>query len=121
MNYYLGLDVGGTKTHALIADENGRACGFGEAGPGNHETVGYPGLAAALQRATLQALAQARLNSTQVYGAGFGIGGFDWPCERESTLEAFRPLGLNAPLEVVNDAMIGLIAGASQGWGGLGL
>ena len=33
--YFLGVDVGGTKTHALIADENGRMTDFGRSGPGN--------------------------------------------------------------------------------------
>ena len=46
--YFLGVDIGGTKSHALIADETGRAIGFGEAGPGNYEDVGYAGLATAL-------------------------------------------------------------------------
>ena len=39
MNYYLGVDVGGTKTHALIADEAGQALGFATGGPGNWEAV----------------------------------------------------------------------------------
>ena len=33
MAYFLGIDIGGTKSHALIADEEGRAVGFGQAGP----------------------------------------------------------------------------------------
>ena len=45
--YYLGVDIGATKSHGVIADENGRAVGFGAAGPGNHEVVGYDGLIAA--------------------------------------------------------------------------
>ena len=115
--YFLGIDVGGSKTHALIADEQGRACGFGKAGPGNHEGVGYDGLSAAMQAATRQALAQAGITPLQIAGAGFGLGGYDWPTELPPTLEAIRPLGLAAPLEVVNDAMIGLIAGTQEGWG----
>ncbi len=115
--YFLGIDVGGSKTHALIADEQGRACGFGKAGPGNHEGVGYDGLSAAMQTATRQALAQAGITPLQIAGAGFGLGGYDWPSELPPTLEAIRPLGLDAPLEVVNDAMIGLIAGTQAGWG----
>ena len=31
--YYLGVDIGATKSHALIADETGRVVGFGAAGP----------------------------------------------------------------------------------------
>ena len=115
--YFLGIDVGGSKTHALIADETGRACGFGKAGPGNHEGVGYDGLSAAMQAAARQALAQAGLTPRQIAGAGFGLGGYDWPSELPPTLEAIRPLGMDAPLEVVNDAMIGLIAGTQEGWG----
>ena len=115
--YFLGVDVGGTKTHALVADESGQACGFGEAGPGNHESVGYDGLAAALQTAIGQALSQAGISAARIAGAGFGVGGYDWPSEREPTLEAIRTLGLDAPLEAVNDALIGLLAGSEEGWG----
>lgn len=115
--YFLGVDVGATKTHALIAREDGQACSLGEAGPGNHELVGYDGLAAALQAATRQAVTQAGISIGQIAGAGFGVAGYDWPSEREPTLNAIRTLGLNAPLEAVNDAIIGLLAGAPEGWG----
>ena len=54
MRYFLGVDIGATKTHALIADATGRVVGFGQAGPGNHETVGYEGLIAALDLAVTE-------------------------------------------------------------------
>jgi len=44
MEFFLGADLGATKTHMLIVDETGAARGFGESGPGNHETVGYDGM-----------------------------------------------------------------------------
>ena len=114
---YLGADIGGTKTHVLIADETGRAVGFGEAGPGNHEVVDYPGLEAALLAATGQALAMAGLAKEQIVGAGFGVAGYDWPAEREPTLRAIGALGLSAPVEAVNDTLLGLLAGSPEGWG----
>jgi N-acetylglucosamine kinase-like BadF-type ATPase len=117
MNYYLGIDIGATKSHALIADENGCAVGFGQGGPGNHEVVGYAGLTAALQAATDQALADAGIRRDQISGAGFGVAGYDWPSELPPTLEAIATLGLRAPLEIVNDTIIGLVAGAEAGWG----
>jgi N-acetylglucosamine kinase-like BadF-type ATPase len=117
MNYFLGIDIGGTKSHALIADETGRAVGFGRGGAGNHEVVGYEGLAAMLRHVTRQAVAMAGIDVAQIAGAGLGVAGYDWPSELEPTLTAIRPLGLAAPIEVVNDTIIGLVAGAESGWG----
>jgi N-acetylglucosamine kinase-like BadF-type ATPase len=114
---FLGGDVGATKTHALIADESGQVIGFGEAGPGNHEVVGYDGLSAALETAVSGALAAAGLARQQIAGAGFGVAGYDWPSEREPTLVAIRSLGLGAPVDAVNDTTLGLLAGAAEGWG----
>src|SRR5688572_18569709 len=50
--YFLGVDTGGTKSHALIADETGRAVGFAQGGTGNHESVGYDGLRKVLSSIT---------------------------------------------------------------------
>jgi len=115
--YFLGVDVGATKTHALIADESGEVVGFGEAGSGNHEGVGFDGLAAALQGATNGAMRRAGISIDRIAGAGFGLAGYDWPSERADHLRAVATLGLRAPVEAVNDAIIGLLAGAPEGWG----
>jgi N-acetylglucosamine kinase-like BadF-type ATPase len=116
-SYFLGVDIGGTKSHALISDENGNALGFGTYGPGNHEEVGYEGLRIALQTVAEKALAMAMLTKEKISAAGFGVAGYDWPSERQPTLDAINSIGLLAPIEAVNDTIIGLLAGASQGWG----
>lgn len=115
--YFLGADVGATKTHVLIAEESGRAIGFGKSGGGNHEAVGYAGFHSALHAAADQAFGSAGLPKEQILGAGFGIAGYDWPSEREKTLEVVRSLGLQAPFQIVNDAILGVVAGARDGWG----
>lgn len=117
MRYFLGADVGATKTHVLIADEAGQAVGFGESGPGNHESVGYEGLRAALTEAVRSALTAAQLSKDQIAGAGFGVAGYDWPLQKDPTLNTIASLGLGAPVTAVNDALIGLLAGAPEGWG----
>ncbi|MDH4136224.1 MAG: ATPase [Anaerolineae bacterium] len=115
--YFLGVDIGGTKSHALIADETGRALGLGVGGAGNHEVVGYQGLVETLNAITNEALSMAGISKNQLAGAGFGIAGYDWPAEREPTRQAIQTLGLSAPLAFANDTIIGLLAGAAEGWG----
>lgn len=115
--YYLGVDVGGTKCHGLVADGTGQAVGFGSSGPGNPEVAGWEGLRAALYEVTHQALAEAGIEAPDVSGAGFGIAGYDWPCDLLPIQQAIAYLGLAAPIAVVNDAMLGLLAGAREGWG----
>lgn len=115
--FFLGVDTGGTKSHALIADESGRALGFGESGVGHLAVVGYLGLTEVLHTITRQALTGAGISIDQISGSGFGICGYDWLSQREPTLQAIRALGLSGPVELVNDAIVGLLVGASEGWG----
>ncbi len=115
--YFLGVDIGGTKSHALIADSEGNALGFGQHGPGNHEEVGYDGLRTTLESITEKALRMAGLSKDQITAAGFGVAGYDWPSELQPTLDTIHTLGLACPVEAVNDTIIGLLAGATQGWG----
>jgi N-acetylglucosamine kinase-like BadF-type ATPase len=115
--YFLGFDVGSTKSHALVADDAGQALGFGAGGPGNPLSIGYESFAKLLRAVTQEALTAVGIAKDDVAGAGFGIGGYDWPSQRESILQAIHTLKLGAPLEIVNDAIIGLLAGAAEGWG----
>ncbi len=117
MRYLLGVDVGGSKTHALIADENGNAVGFGTAGTGNYQGVGYSGFQSSLQESVGSAWAQAGIALQQVAGAGFGIGGYDWPSQLPAHQAVINSLGLSCPIDIVNDSVIGLVAGTSEGWG----
>jgi N-acetylglucosamine kinase-like BadF-type ATPase len=117
MQYFLGGDIGSTKTHVLISDENGRVAGFGEGGAGNHETVGYEGFIQSLSTAIDAACLNAGITLDQVAAAGFGVSGYDWPSEKEATYAAVRAAGIKAPFMAVNDAILGLLAGSSQGWG----
>ncbi|HSJ87476.1 MAG TPA: BadF/BadG/BcrA/BcrD ATPase family protein [Anaerolineales bacterium] len=117
MPYYLGADLGATKTHTLIADETGRAVGFGESGPGNHESIGYDGMFNSMQQGLEQALRSAGLAKADIAGAGFGVAGYDWASEYDATAAVIDKLGLNVPYKFVNDTVIGLVAGSAEGWG----
>jgi N-acetylglucosamine kinase-like BadF-type ATPase len=116
--YFLGGDLGATKSHLLIADEDGRAVGFAEGGNGNHEVVGYERVTDVVRDMLDEALGMAGIRLDQIAGAGLGIAGFDWPSERAAQLEGLAAAGLTGmPIEVVNDAVVGLLAGAPDGWG----
>jgi len=115
--YYLGIDVGSTKTAALIADQHGNALGYGLGGPGNHEGVGWEGFTRAVQTATHKALTQAKLTIQELSAAGMGLAGYDWDDEHEPHLQALAAAGLTLPMHLDNDSALGLYAGTSAGWG----
>lgn len=114
MKYFLGIDVGASKTHALIADENGVCISFGKSSGGNHQVVGYAGLVAVLKKSFEQACRMAGITVQQITGAALGIAGYDFPSDRDSHLRAVAELGLSCPLEIVNDGVNGLLAGTSH-------
>jgi N-acetylglucosamine kinase-like BadF-type ATPase len=114
--YFLGVDIGGTKSHALIADVFGNALGFGKSGAGNPGFVGYKGLSAVLCTVTDPAMTTAGISKDRISGVGIGIAGYNWLSQREICLHSIQSLELSAPLEIVNDTIIGLLAGATEGW-----
>jgi len=117
MKYFLGIDVGSSKTHALIVDETGACLGFGKAWGGNHQGVGYDGLENVLKESFEQAREMSGVDTAHIAGAGFGVAGYDFPSDREQHLQAIAALGLSCPLELVNDGVNGLLAGATRGIG----
>ena len=117
MAVFLGVDVGGTKTAALIASEEGNALGYGITGPGNYEVVGWDGFKDAVKNAVYKALNQASLDISEIEAAGMGIAGYDWPSLKVPHILALREAGFSMELGLVNDAVLGILAGSEQGWG----
>lgn len=113
----LGVDVGNTKTHALITSQKGEVLGFAEIGCGSYEMLGLEGYADALLTVTDLALGDAGAAKSDLIGMGFGIAGYDWPSERSIMEQGIDALGVNAPYDYVNDVVIGLLAGTQEGWG----
>src|ERR1051325_10389623 len=117
MRYFLGIDVGSSKTHALIVNEQGQCVGFGKSGGGNHQGVGYERLTEVLTESFEHAKEISGVDQADITGAGFGVAGYDFPSDREGHLKAIAALGLSCPVEVVNDGFNGLLAGATRGIG----
>jgi len=115
--YVLGVDGGGTKTHAVIADEHGRVLGEGFAGPSNPLRVGVNTAAAAVREAVDQACDAAGMRRADIVAAEVGLAGVRRADLRERMRESLIGLGVNS-VEVVTDAEIALY-GATGGAPGL--
>jgi N-acetylglucosamine kinase-like BadF-type ATPase len=98
MRYFLGIDVGSSKTHALIVDETGQCVGFGKSAGGNHQNVGYDGLTEVLRKSFAGARASSGMDAASITGAGFGVAGFDFPSDRAGHLQAIATLGSACPV-----------------------
>jgi N-acetylglucosamine kinase-like BadF-type ATPase len=118
MQYFLGFDIGNSKSHALIADENGQALGLGTASAGSWEAIDWDGARQVWHAILDDALAQAEIGRTAIAGAGICAAGYDWPEDRQGHIDIIESLGMvNCRYALGNDTLGGLVAGAEQGWG----
>jgi N-acetylglucosamine kinase-like BadF-type ATPase len=110
----LGVDGGGSKTHALVADERGEVIGFASSGRSNWEDTGLEAAGAALTEAVTGALASARVEPAALAASAFGLAGLDWDSDRPILGALLDPLGLGGPRRLDNDSLIALRAGTSR-------
>lgn len=115
----LGVDGGNTKCIALVAHRDGTIVGAGRAGCSDIYAVDEPETALAeIDLAVASALASAGASTDDVEAAGFSLAGADWPEDYDLLrCELSRRLPHVPQLEVVNDALGALRAGAKDGVG----
>ncbi len=80
MQYYIGIDGGGTNTRAVILSDTLEVIGRGHSGPSNHYRVGAPQAAENCVRAAEEAFAEASrmvpgLTRDELAAWGFGLAG----------------------------------------------
>lgn len=114
MPWVLGLDGGGSRTVALIANEKGRVLGRGESGPATQHTAGLARAAEAIRSATFQALDDAGLMVQALHAACFALVGADHTTDRQVMASVIASLGLKCPITLEHDATAAL-AGATGG------
>lgn len=115
LNYYMGVDGGGSKTYALIVDEQGTVVGKGHSGNGNHQ-IGYEEAKRNIRESAEMALSQAGLTQQDIAFAYFGLAGAD----READYRILRPMiaELGFPRHAINcDTMIAMRAGTDRPYG----
>jgi N-acetylglucosamine kinase-like BadF-type ATPase len=109
----LGVDGGGTRTTAWVADAEGNVLSKGVGGPSNIQSVGAEAARTGLHSAIEQALAAA--NTENVASACYGLAGFDRPEDKKLLAEWTSHWSRNVTL--VNDCDLVIAAGTAQGWG----
>lgn len=107
--HVLGIDAGGTKTVALLADAEGRIVGEGRAGAANLQTEGELEVEKILHTVIELATDGRRLTPAAVC---LGMAGVDRQDDGLIIRDVMRRLGFRANTLIVNDALIALIAGA---------
>lgn len=116
VKYVLGLDQGGSKTHAVVADMEGNILGIGCGAGACHSVIGLEAATAAIYDASMQAMSAAGVTAEQIDVVGAGLTGVDWPHETQLLRQAVSDT-LSIPQEkivVVNDCLIALRAGTSK-------
>ena len=113
----LGVDGGASKTHAVLADEQGHVLGVGRAGCSNWEMVGLEGAQSALEQTVHEAAADAGIRAQDIAASAYGLAGLDWPSDEERLQPVVAALGVSGPRVMVNDAFLPLRAGTSDGVG----
>ena len=107
MNYIIGIDGGGTKTLALLADLDGRVIARGVSGPSNYNAVGFEEACLALESAINSARKD---HPGEISTMCLGLAG----AGRQDDIERFQFWAVekfpNTKVKIVNDAEILLAA-----------
>jgi N-acetylglucosamine kinase-like BadF-type ATPase len=115
----VGIDGGGTKTHAALMDEAGQVVGAGLGGPSNYDDVGAAmardNIAQAVAQARAQALARGLAVPPSVAAAFLGMAGVVSETDRAVIRQIGLDLRLAAPdhIGVDHDIRIALAGGLS--------
>jgi N-acetylglucosamine kinase-like BadF-type ATPase len=113
----LGVDVGGTKTHACLSTTHGEVIGFGVAGGGNWESVGLDAVREVLATAVDACFIDVPAFPSDIVAATFSMAGMDWPSDEARLRTCTQTLGIGGQVSIVNDSFGALRAGITQSFG----
>lgn len=109
--HVLGIDVGGTKTVCLLADENARVLGEGHGPGGNLLAAGEETLERVLRHVIERAIGGHRIDIDAIC---LGVAGVDREPEAHTVREVVGRIGYRTRVLVVNDALVALVAGSDE-------
>lgn len=120
--YFCGLDVGGTSTRAVVADEAGESVGWGYAQGANPNHAGWDSAVAHLHEALTSACSQAGCSPAEISSLFLGMASVISASDRALAVAACRGLGLSHTCRISADHDIRIaLAGGLSGRPGIAL
>jgi len=113
----LGIDGGGTKTHAVLTDLDGNLLAATANGAANWERIGIDAVEKSLNELIESALASANITKEDLVASTFALAGLDWSEDEELFQPFLKKLALPGKTNLVNDSIAALFAGAPNGLG----
>lgn len=114
MEYILGIDQGGSKTHAVVVDASGRILGMGRSYGACHSSNGLDYALGAIREASGMALESCHLTFQDVTTIVGGLTGVDWDDEAPLLEDAIQKHFPRARVKVVNDCIIAMRAATRE-------
>lgn len=112
--FVIGIDAGGTKTEAVLADADGQVLARARRGGANLAAHGELAVEKTLHELIEEALGE---HDVRVSAICLGIAGSDREEDALVIRGIMRRIGLRARIVVTNDALIALVAGTGSGHG----
>ena len=112
-NYVLGVDGGGTKSHLVVFDQNGKCVAATAYGALNHEVMegSYKELEERLLEVIPRTFSDAGITAENIAFAVLGIAGVDSRAQEKIVSGIIAKTGIKSYI-VCNDAMLGVPAGS---------
>lgn len=117
MEYYIGIDGGGTSTICYIVDEKGNILGKGKAGSSVYHVTGIKKAKDAIYEAFIQAKMESGMNSNSFAAVCLGLAGVDTKKDYQKMNNAVKKLNLAEKVFLENDAVVALSGGTVTGRG----
>ena len=118
MDYFLGVDGGGTKSDLALFDKFGKLAARKRIGCTNHEHLlgGYAELGRMLKQAAEALTKDAMVSINQIRAGVFGLAGVDTP-RQQREITSIIQAGILKNAYVYNDAYLAIKAGCPNGFG----
>lgn len=117
MGYIIGLDQGGSKTIAAVADCRGNILGSGNSNGACHASTGMKYAMGRVDEAFKRALKAASIRPEEVDMIAAGMTGADWPYEYALLKSALIETTGVKKVKVVNDCIIAMRGGTCKTYG----